>query len=350
MLDVRRADIVAKEELPSRRTIVAAWLFGLLLLASVVSVGLHLSEFEELGRLLREMRSLWLLVAASLQALTYVCAAAIWQAALAHEGRRVRLRGLVSMALAMLFANQAVPSAGVSGSLLVLRGLRRRDIPAPLVMGALVTGLVTMYAAQLVAIVISLIVLRLHHAVSLALLVVTGAFSLAAVGIPALLIWYRESIAPRLRGRLFRVPFMGAILDAVGSAPSQLLHDRPLWYHAVALQFGEILLDAATLYVMLLAIGASTPPGAVFGSFVMACAVSAVIPVPLGLGTFEASLVAMLHVVGVSIEAALTATLLLRGFTLWLPMLPGLWCARRELAHAGPNSPRSSWADRLRGV
>jgi uncharacterized membrane protein YbhN (UPF0104 family) len=54
--------------------------------------------------------------------------------------------------------------------------------------------------------------------------------------------------------------------------------------------------------------------------------------VPLGLGIFEASLVAMLRVVGVSIEAALTATLLLRGFTLWLP---GLWCARHEL-WAGP--------------
>lgn len=34
---------------------------------------------------------------------------------------------------------------------------------------------------------------------------------------------------------------------------------------------------------------------------------------------------------GVPIEAALTVTLLLRGFTLWLPMAPGLWFARREL-------------------
>jgi hypothetical protein len=28
---------------------------------------------------------------------------------------------------------------------------------------------------------------------------------------------------------------------------------------------------------------------------------------------------------------AVAATLLLRGFTLWLPMLPGLWLARREM-------------------
>jgi uncharacterized membrane protein YbhN (UPF0104 family) len=41
--------------------------------------------------------------------------------------------------------------------------------------------------------------------------------------------------------------------------------------------------------------------------------------------------VAALTLQGVSIEAALTATLLLRGFTTWLPMLPGLLLARRVL-------------------
>jgi len=39
----------------------------------------------------------------------------------------------------------------------------------------------------------------------------------------------------------------------------------------------------------------------------------------------------MLATLGVPLEAALTATLILRGFTFWLPMLPGLWLARREI-------------------
>ena len=47
---------------------------------------------------------------------------------------------------------------------------------------------------------------------------------------------------------------------------------------------------------------------------------------------------------GIAVEAALAATLLLRGFTFWLPMLPGVWLARREMAghpmpgHAGTHS------------
>jgi hypothetical protein len=36
-----------------------------------------------------------------------------------------------------------------------------------------------------------------------------------------------------------------------------------------------------------------------------------------------------------AVEPALAATLLLRGFTFWLPMLPGLWLARRELRGRG---------------
>jgi hypothetical protein len=40
----------------------------------------------------------------------------------------------------------------------------------------------------------------------------------------------------------------------------------------------------------------------------------------------------MLSLLGVAIEGALAATLLLRGLTFWLPMLPGLWLAKREIA------------------
>jgi uncharacterized membrane protein YbhN (UPF0104 family) len=47
-------------------------------------------------------------------------------------------------------------------------------------------------------------------------------------------------------------------------------------------------------------------------------------PVPLGLGSFEAGSTASLVLLGVPLEAALAATLLLRGFTLWLPLSIGL--------------------------
>jgi len=53
---------------------------------------------------------------------------------------------------------------------------------------------------------------------------------------------------------------------------------------------------------------------------------------PGGVGPFEAGSVAALRLLGVSLEVSVAATLLVRGYTLWLPMLPGLWLARREMA------------------
>jgi hypothetical protein len=48
----------------------------------------------------------------------------------------------------------------------------------------------------------------------------------------------------------------------------------------------------------------------------------------------------MLALFRVPVEVALTATLLLRGFTYWLPMAPGVWLSRKELRGRTPGPPR----------
>ena len=330
---IRRDDAVAS-------AVFGAWLFAMLLFASVVAIALHLSELEQLTQLLRHLRVRWLLAAIGLQAVTYFCAAEVWRLVLAREHRVVGIVPLARMALMMLFANQAFPTAGLSGSAVVVRALRRRDIPRQLVMGALLIGLMTTYLAYLVAIGISLVILGAYRAMSMPLLIVTGFVALAVVAVPAGVVWYRESIAPGLSVRVQRLPVIGSLLDAIGNWPTRLLHDRSLMIRVIAFQLVEMLLDATTLQVMLVATGTHVAVTAVFGAYVIGSAVARVIPVPLGLGSFEASLVTMLHAIGVSIEAALAATLLLRGFTFWLPMLPGLWCARMEYASARKRVPR----------
>jgi hypothetical protein len=90
-------------------------------------------------------------------------------------------------------------------------------------------------------------------------------------------------------------------------------------------------LDALTFWVIFRSLGAAVNFMTAFVAFVMASVVATISFVPLGLGTFEASAVAILSLLGVGIEAALAATLLLRGLTFWLPMLPGVWLAHREM-------------------
>lgn len=311
-----------------RRVLVATWVIGVLALAAVIVVVLRLSELQQMARVLRQLRPRWFIAAIALQAATYVCAGAVWHVALAREGYRQSTWSLVPVALAMLFANQAVPTAGLSGSAIVLQALVQREVPENVAMGTLLVGLVTTYAAYMLALAASVALMVSTHLAFSALLAVAAVFAVAAVAIPGGILWYMRSASPRLRERASRVPFIGNALAALANAPTELLRDPVVLRRTVILQLVELVLDAATLYVMLVAIGVPEKPSAAFASFTIAYAAASVGLTPLGLGTFEGTCIGMLRLFGVGLEAALTATLLLRAFTLWLPMIPGFVCAR----------------------
>jgi uncharacterized protein (TIRG00374 family) len=130
---------------------------------------------------------------------------------------------------------------------------------------------------------------------------------------------------------LLRIPGLAPLLRAADDAPTTLLRSARVLATMTALSIAVILLDAGTLWVMLSALGLPHSYPVAFSSYLLAMMVTTVGPIPLGLGTFEATCVAVLVVQAVPIEGALTATLLLRGCTTWLPLLPGLILVRREL-------------------
>jgi glycosyltransferase 2 family protein len=307
------------------------WVFGVLALAAVILVVFHLGDLEHFMALARGAQPQWLLLALALQGLTYVCAAGVWYCALARIGQRRPLRSLVPLGIAKLFTDQVLPSGGISGTLMVIRGLARRQVPPHLAMGALLVGLVSYYAAYGLAAVAALAVLQFHHQMSPAVVGVAALFALFAVGVPVAVLNLRGlGNGPWLR-RLQRIPGAAQLLKSVAAAPSGPLRNPALMAETTVLQLGVFVLDGLTLYVMLLALGQPNSPLTAFAAFVIADVVATLGPIPLGLGTFEATAVAMLAAGGLSLEAALAATLLLRGFTFWLPMLPGLWLARHEL-------------------
>ena len=306
------------------------WLSGVLVLAGVIIVVLRLGDLERLVELLGQVRAIWLLAAALLQAGTYVCAAAVWYLPLRRGGICVPLVDLLPLGLAKLFTDQALPSGGVSGALLVIQALTRRGIARELAMAALLVDVFSYYAAYLLAALSSLAILAFYHQINAAVLGATAVFTLVAVGIPVTLFWLRKQFDNPWFRRVQRLPGIAELLRTVAAAPSELLHDSALVLQATAVQALIFVLDAVTLWLMLLALGQPVTALAVFPSFIMASIAATLGPIPLGLGTFEAVAVAMLGLLGVPLEAALAATLLWRGFTFWLPMVPGLWLARRE--------------------
>jgi uncharacterized membrane protein YbhN (UPF0104 family) len=317
------------------------WLTGALLLAAVVLVVTHLAEERELARSLREAEPVWLFGGGLLQVLTYVCAAAVWQRALAWRGSDAPLAAFLPLGLAKLFTDQALPSAGLSGTLLVVRGLERRGVSRTAAVAAMLTGLVAYYLGYLLATLAAVVVLWRHGELQLVILLPAAAIGLVSIGVPLATFALRRQALQRRPGWLERWPGAREVGAALRDAPAGSLFAPGLLAQTTALQLAIFALDALTLDAALRAVAAPTGFPLVFASFVVASVVSSLAWVPGGLGTFEGSCVALLHLHGVSIETALAATLLLRGMTFWLPMIPGFTLARREAGPAAAGAARS---------
>lgn len=340
----------AQDTRPGPWRIGASWIFGALVLAAVVLVASQFTQIERFAQIARDAEPVWLLLAFVLQVLTYACAAGVWYGTLRRAGLHQSFASIIPLGLAKLFTDQALPSGGIGGTLLVVSGLERRGVPSGIGMAALLTGLLSYYVAYLVAVLSALVILYVDGALDGAMIIGAGLFILVALGVPAIVLgirrWSRRerAIGPLTTALewLERIPGFTALMTAMSEAPSSLLRDPVSFGTAFVLQLGVFALDAATLWVMLQALGADGSPTIAIAAFVMASLAATVGPMPLGLGTFEAVCVAVLHIQGPSVEVALTATLLLRGFTFWLPMIPGLILARRELTPAARSTPRGA--------
>ena len=326
-----------------------AWLFGLLTLGALVVVVLRLGELQRFVELARGAHFGWLLVALAVEVITYGVAAGVWQRTLVAAGERIRLYSLVPLGVAKIFTDQALPSAGLSGLVLLARGLERRGVRSRLATGILIVSLISFYSAYLIAMLASIGILRLRHETQALLIFAAAIFSLVAIAVPATVLWVRRWARGSPPGWLVRLPGVRTLLATLAETPEDLLRNRPMFVQTTAIHLAVFVLDSLTFWMICHALGMPVDFLTAFVVFVMASVFATISFIPLGLGTFEASAVAILSLLGVDLEGALAATLLLRGLTFWLPMLPGFWLAHREMrggAVAPPGPRRQACAAR----
>jgi uncharacterized protein (TIRG00374 family) len=239
---------------------------------------------------------------------------------------------LVRLGVAKVFTDQILPSGGISGNLLVVAGLLRRRVPSRVAMAALLVGMLSFYAAYLSVAVAAFALLWLHERHHPAVTGLFAVFAVMVVLLPALVLRARRRLVDRLPGWLARMPVITMLLRSMSEAPADLLHDARLLFQTTALQLAVFLLDAATLWFAFRAIGQPQSASIAFTTLATASVIATIAPIPLGLGSFEGGAIGTLQLLGVSADTALAATLLLRGLTFWLPMVPGLWLAHYEIA------------------
>lgn len=314
------------------RGLVWAWLPGLVLVAALLLIVSRFTELQHFVELAAAADPRWLVLGLVAQALTYVCAGGVWWLALRHAGYRMRLSGFASLGLAKLFVDQALPTGGASGTVLVAASLRNRGVPLRIAFFAMLVGLFSYYAAYLTAAVASFAIIWTSHRMGAALASAFAVFAIVALAIPVAVIALKSVSERYIPEWLKRRRTVRIILMEMAEAPVFELMNLPLFLGAFGFQLAVILLDAATLWLAFRAIGVSVDPLVAFAGMVSGSIGATIGPAPLGLGTYEGSAVAVLSILGVPVAPSLTAVVVFRGLSFWLPMLPGMWFSRRELA------------------
>ncbi|NTW56388.1 MAG: flippase-like domain-containing protein [Chlorobiaceae bacterium] len=308
---------------------------GFILVSAAAYAVVHYSEFSHFVVLLGAIDPAWLMVALFLQLATYIALAMVWKRTMQQDGVRFQLRRLVPLAVAKLFTDKAVPSGGISGIAFVFNALRQRNVAGEVCMRVMIMDILSFYTAEIIAAAGALFILWQHHDIRKWMVVVAAIFLVVALFIPGAVFFLKQLGAnDRLPAWIVRLPIVAPLIAFLSNVPQSREYKpnpRPLFFIEVTMyQLTVVILDAMKLWTMLQALGESVSVFLVFPCLVFASMAAMLSPIPLGLGTFEAVCTGLLVMFKFRLATALTATILLRGFTLWLPMIPGLIVTRMK--------------------
>lgn len=306
------------------------WLLALGLLAAVIIGALHMSEHEAAAKVAARADPIRLVLALLLQVATYPAQGEIWRRVGHAAGWRLSARQAFELSVAKVFADQALPSGGVSSSILVAKALHEHRAPKPVVNAVVLINFASYHLAYALALVPALAVVAQRGQTNPIVVAMAVLFFLFSIGASAAVMALAGRHPPRLRVRVGQ-KMLDRALRFVAASDPRLMRGPQLLSETIALQLAIVLLDAATMWLLVGAIGPEPRAAGVFASFMIASLFRTMGVVPGGLGTFEATSVWTLRMAGVPIRAGLAATLLFRALSFWLPMLPGYWYSRRVL-------------------
>ena len=308
-----------------------SWLLALLLIAGVVIAVLHWGDVKKFGALVAHSKPLWLLAAAAAQLLTYVALAIEWALVLRLAKCRRPFGKLLGLTVAKHFADQMVPTAGMSGNVVLVDRLKEISGSRPVALAALIMTIIAYYASYGFASLIALVLLWWHGQTSWVVVGLISASLALSAGVPALALWLHRKGAKAIPRWLRRIRSVCELFEMISEAPTKLVRNNRLIGEVTLLNGAVFALDGLTMQLCLFALGLHVPFGIAFSAFIMASIVVTLGPIQMGVGSFEAVSIGMLRAMGVPFEAALSATLLFRGYTLWVPLLPGMFAARGQL-------------------
>jgi Mg2+-importing ATPase len=265
-----------------------------------------------------------------LQAATYICDGAKWHISIKSNGYHLKLRTLAKFAVEQLSINQFVPSVGMAGNAIVAREMLNLQVPPWVVAKAISLDILTQLASYSA---LSLFVLFLLDGIANAAVIGIIILFFLFITTCTLALWHflHNHKKWKILNWFKRFSIVSKTMEVMGEIPPEEVIPLQLFARVSSLRIAIFILDALTLYVLMAAIGAPVALNAALIALVLGSIGGIISFLPGGIGGFEALCTGVLVLFGTSVEAALAGTLLLRGFVLWLPLIPGLIFARRQL-------------------
>lgn len=303
----------------------------IVLISLIVFVYLHVGDARRFIDVLERTEPQWLILVVVLQVNTYVCIGLIWNRILRSAGHRIHLRELTRLSVEKLSIDQLIPAVGISGNIAVYQAMKRLGVPQVLAMEAILINLLGRYIAFAMAAIVAVGLLWAWHDITPVLLGLLALFAVVLIIVPMVILWmlaHQSRPLPRWMKKLKPLVATKELVDAVSP---QRVYSWPLLSFATVFNLIVFLLDSGTLWAVLHSVGLQSGYLLAYVALVMASVAATLSLLPGGIGGFEAGCVAMLTMMGVPVETALTGTILLRGITLWLPLIPGLLFARKDV-------------------
>lgn len=232
-----------------------SWLLGLGVLAAAVTGALHYSEERAFVRLLERAEPWWLAAGVGFQLGTYVAQGGIWRRVARACGFALSGREAFELSLAKLFVDQALPSAGVSSGILVATALGQRELPAPAVKAAVLINVASYHLAYAIALLAAVAVVGRRGLASPTVVAMAVAFVAFSLALSAVVLALAGRPQATVVTRLHRVPALRSMLDYVTSADGHVVRALRLQVDTTLLQGAIVVLDAATVWVLLAALG-----------------------------------------------------------------------------------------------
>ena len=292
-------------------------LIGVAALAAVVFLVFHVGSISHesltVVRHFQPSRLPWLGVAIAAESLSFLCYAFVQHGLLVEGGARLPRRDVINLAVAATGLTNLLPGGTAPSSGWLVAQYRKRGIPMPLALWAVLAGGFAATVSVLLLTLVGAAVAELLPAlwiVVCSLLLVAGsvAFIAAVRHLDSVDRWFRS----HHRGRSDRL--VKRFSKKIGDASK--FRTRPsLGARVLLLSVGNWGLDVACLVAAFSLLNLPVPWRTVLFAYALAQIAGSLAPVPGGIGFVEGGMVGAFALAGTPVAGALLATILYRLIT-----------------------------------